>query len=100
MQYAQEQNGRALSSIVGAGGGSNVSRTMAQRLEEAAGSIAYQCERIERTLAKINGTPFPPGPTTTGEKIKTTAPLCQSLEFVETSAKRLGELASNLEQVA
>lgn len=91
---------RALSTIGSGVAGSNVSRTLSERLEGAAHTINYQGNRIEEVLAKINGTPRTPRPADSAEKVSATAPLSQSVEMVEQLAARLTSLADNLEQVA
>ena len=103
MQYAQGQEARALSGFVPSSGHASaipVTMTLSARLEKAAAQIRSQCERIENTLSKINGTPPPPGYGQAQEKSPSTAPLGSSVENMEMLAKRLCELASNLEQVA
>jgi hypothetical protein len=100
--YAQELPQAQPSRVTGANLlGQAASQTMAARLENAANTLAYQCDRIANVLSKINGTPRDNPPTAGGvEKIKITAPLAQSLDYVEATAKRLCDLAAALEQVA
>lgn len=105
MESAQYSGSRNLGMVAGSGGGSmnapTAQRTFAARLESTAYTLSLQCNRIEDTLAKINGTPRAPGnPGDKAEKIAVTAPLAQSVEALEQQAKRLCELANMLEQVA
>lgn len=99
-EYAA-QDARGIRGINGGPTSPSPQRTLAARLESAAGTIQAQCNRVEDVLAKINGTPRnPPMGSDRAEKIATTAPLAMSVDAVEALAKRLCDLASNLEQVA
>lgn len=75
--------------------------TLNDRLNKAADSLAFQCDRIESVLARVNGTPPTPGNKDAGvAQIRPTHALVQVVEHLETLNQRLAGLAANAENIA
>lgn len=93
MYETQKQVGRA-------GGAVAVpQQTLASRLETAVNGILTQSDRIENTLARINGTPRTECINSSSDA-KCSLPLVGNVEALEALVERLGKLAYSLELVA
>jgi transcriptional regulator of NAD metabolism len=75
--------------------------TLADRLEKAANIISTNCSRIEDVLSRINGTPRAgQAESPMKESVRSTAPLAQSVDRIESLARMLSDLSDNLHSVA
>lgn len=81
------------------GSAAPVGQTIAQRLDHAVSTMAYQLIRIEDAIARVNGVPQA-AQQSNPEKSAATAPLVQSLEGAESLAKRMSDLADSAERIA
>ena len=78
--------------------------TLNERLNKVSDSLQFQCERIQSVLARVNGTP----PAVLGQgqnkntlaQITPTQPLTAIVEMLESTNKRLDELAHGIERIA
>lgn len=73
--------------------------TINERLNRAAESLYDQCERIERVLSRVNGTPQrETGPEVA--KIRPTRSMLEIVESLDGTQSRLRDLASGIERIA
>ncbi len=89
--------------MIGGGSGAAMAtpeRTLAHRLEVAVGALAYNADRLERVLARVNGTPLP-GRDEKGSNTPTPSlPLSSSVENAEGLVKRMEALLEGVERIA
>ena len=99
---AQGQNLRSFAGNISGGGNGAVPTpavsTINQRLDAQCAQLYRACQRIESTLARINGTPQ--AGEQAQDKVAVTPPMLQSVDFIEQQVERLTRLADGLEQVA
>lgn len=74
--------------------------TFNDRLNKVADSIAFQCERIESVLSRVNGTPQVKNPEGAAVPIRPMFPLSQIVENLENANQRLNSLATGVEKIA
>lgn len=76
-------------------------RTLTERLNKVAEGVAFQCDRIEGVLGRVNGTPSPIGNMKdVAAQIRPTVPLAQTVEALEMALQRLSDLSTNVERIA
>jgi uncharacterized protein Yka (UPF0111/DUF47 family) len=74
--------------------------TLNNRLNRALDRFESECDRIERVLSRVNGTPTKEPMGRDVAQINPTRPMLGVVEAIENQADRLGNLANNLESVA
>lgn len=75
--------------------------TLAERVEKACSSLTLNCERIEASLARVNGVPSPVRSIDAlAGKIAPSMSLVGGVENIEQLAQRLTDIASSVERIA
>lgn len=75
--------------------------TMNDRLNKTVDTLAYQCERIEAVLSRVNGTPQKiESAKSGGITPRVTLSMQNAIENLESTTDRLVNLANGVEQIA
>ena len=74
--------------------------TLNERLNKVADSLAYQLERIESVLARVNGTPVAINKGPDLSQIKPSLALSVIVESLESINQRLADLSTDIEHIA
>lgn len=74
--------------------------TINKRLNKTLGTLAYQCERIEAVLSRVNGTPQKIEAVTCGQTPQPTLSMQATIDGLDNAVTRLVELAGGVERIA
>lgn len=74
--------------------------TLNERLNKTVETLAYQCERIEAVLSRVNGTPQKLESAQAGKAPRPVQSMQNAMENLEATTQRLIDLTGNVEQIA